>query len=170
MEFKEFGQIAKALKTFYPKDGLLKTNEELMLWYEHLKDIDYSVLSLAVNKWVDTNKWSPTIADLRELVNSITGNEVPDISKAWEEVQTAIKHYGYTHPKRALESMTPITRRVVESMGFIELCSSENQIADRAHFMEMYKTLAKREKDNLQTPISARVRLEELQNKYRIGG
>lgn len=168
MTIKEFGVLAKALQTYYPKDNLLPSDEAKALWYEQLKDLDYNILSSCLVKWVSTNKWSPTIADLRELA---TGSDnLPQSPDAWEEVKTAITKYGHWNVQAALESMTPLTRKTVEKIGFYELCSSENEIADRAHFMQMYNIIAEREKKDRQIQPEVKARLETLLNEQNLIG
>ena len=168
MTKKEFINIAKALKTYYPKENLLQTDEAVVLWYEQLKDIDYTVLSNCLIKWVSTNKWSPTIADLRELATG--ADNLPQSPDAWEEVKTAIHKYGHWNIQAALDSLSPLTRKTVEKIGFYELCASENEIADRAHFMQMYNIMAEREKKDRQIQPEVKARLETLLNNQNLIG
>ena len=166
MTIKEFGVLAKALQTYYPKDNLLPSDEAKALWYEQLKDLDYNILSNCLVKWVATNKWSPTIADIRELATG--ADSLPESPDAWEEVKQAIAKYGHWDVKAALDSLSPLTRKTVEKIGFYELCASENEIADRAHFMQMYNIIAEREKKERQIPPEVRLKLEKLWNSQPV--
>ena len=38
----------------------------------------------------------------------------------------------------------PLIQKAVDIMGWKELCLSENQVADRAHFMKIYDKLVER--------------------------
>lgn len=71
MTKQEFSKIAMAIKTYYPNTQILPNNAAMELWYQQLQDIPYNVCTLAVNKWVAINKWSPTIADIREYAAGI---------------------------------------------------------------------------------------------------
>ena len=86
--------FAMALRTYYPKEQLLPNQQAMELWYRELCDIPYNVAEAALRKWVATNKWSPTIADLREMAATVTEGEMPDWGEGWEQVLKAIKKYG----------------------------------------------------------------------------
>ena len=152
MDKKEFAIFASALKTYYPKEGLLPTKEAMELWFRQLQDIDFMVAETALNKWVATNKWSPTIADIREASTELTQGAIPDWGEGWEQVLLAIRKYGSYHPKEALESMDDITRQAVERLGFRNICMSENIATERANFRMIYEQLAERKKKTAQIP------------------
>ena len=65
MNRKEFALFASALRTYYPREKLLPNEQAMELWFNQLQDIPYKVAELTLNKWVATNKWSPSIADIR---------------------------------------------------------------------------------------------------------
>ena len=39
MTIKEFSLIAAAIKTYFPRDNILPTENAMELWYEELKDL-----------------------------------------------------------------------------------------------------------------------------------
>lgn len=170
MDKKEFALFAMALKTYYPRDGLLPNEQALNLWFKQLCDLDYKIAEIALNKWVATEKWPPTIADIREQAAIIAVGELPDWGEGWEKVTKAIRHYGSYNPKAALDSLDDLTRRCVERLGFINLCMSTNEAADRANFRMIYEQLAERRKNenlisgNLKNLIEAS-RQQLLENK-----
>jgi hypothetical protein len=159
----EFYRIWQVLVTSYPnwvKDmapgdlaGTFKVYERL------LSDIPGSLLEAAVVQHVASNKWFPAIAELRSLVLAITTPERITAMEAWGSVLDAMKSggarimpggNGYYPPEWA----DPITARVVASMGWVELCQSDNQEADRAHFMRAYDAIAARDSsDALMLPM-----------------
>lgn len=157
MTFKEFGLFAAALKTYYPKEqNLIPTKQALDLWFNQLQDIPYQVAVASLNKWVSLNKWSPTIADIRETALSVSNGDLGDYGDAWEEVLKAIKRYGSFRPEEALASMSPLARKATERIGFLNICMSENIAADRANFRMIYEQLAEREKKDAQLPQALR--------------
>ena len=95
MTKQEFAQFVMALKTYYPRETLLPNNQAVELWFRQLSDIPYNVAEIALNQWVATNKWSPSIADIREAANGIQNDEKFDWGEGWEQVQHAIRYYGY---------------------------------------------------------------------------
>lgn len=165
MNKKEFAQFAMALKTYYPRDNLLPNNQAMELWFYQLQDIPYTIAEAGLNKWVSLNKWSPSIADIREMASSVTHGELPDWGDAWEEVCRAISRYGSYRPQEAMSSLSPLARMATNRIGFINLCMSENPSADRANFRMVYEQLAEREKKNALLPEPLKVLIEQMQGK-----
>lgn len=145
MTKEEFKLFALALKTYYPKEGLLPNSQAMDLWYAQLQDLPYEVASTALNKWVATNKWSPSIADIRSSSTDLVQGETPDWGAGWQQVVDAIRYYGYNRQDEALESMDEVTRQCVKRLGWMNLCLSDNAMADRANFRQIYEQIAERE-------------------------
>ena len=152
MTKQEFALLTSALKTYYPREKLLPNPQAMELWFNQLKDIPYKVAETALNKWVATNKWSPSIADIREQANEIVNGVIPDWGNGWEQVEHAIRYFGIYNATRAMESLDDITRETVKRLGFNNLCLSENPQADRANFRMIYEQLAERKATNDQVP------------------
>lgn len=146
MTKKEFAMLAAAIRTYYPKEQILPNEQALGLWYAELQDIPYNIATTALRKWVSTNKWSPTIADIRETASEIANGETQDWGEAWEKVMKAISKYGWYNQEAALASFDDLTRETVRRIGFRSLCDSDNLTADRANFRMVYETLANRRK------------------------
>ena len=175
MTKQEFSKWAMALRTFYPKEALLPNDMAMELWHMELQDIPYKVAEIALWKWVQTNKWSPSIAEIRELAASIQNPEIPDWGEGWQKTVKAIRRYGHNRQKDALDSLDPLTRKVVERLGFMDLCMSENPTADRANFRTIYEALAKREqtKQQVSLPLQEtilKLRLDQKSGMYMLGG
>ena len=165
MTKKEFAIFAAALRTYYPKENLLPNQQAMELWFRQLQDIPYMVAEAALNKWVATQKWSPSIAEIREMAVTVTAGEKPLWSDGWEEVVRAIKNYGSYGQKEAMESMSETTRMAVRRMGYIDLCRSENPVADRANFRMIFEQIAEREQKQNQLPVSLKNLIEEAKRK-----
>lgn len=168
MNREEFKKIVAALKSVYPKFGI-ETKEQFDFWYELLKDIPYKTMQLTVKKYSLEEKWPPTIADLRKSYTQTTKLQILDSNQAWGEVKIAIRNFGSLREVEALESMSPITATVVKNMSFKELCLSENQMADRAHFMKMYDSYSEREQKQSQLPPGVKKELDELMGANALG-
>lgn len=162
MDKKEFAVFASALRTYYSKENLLPNSQAAELWFRQLQDIPFPIAEATLNKWVATNKWSPSIAEIRALAAEIKNGKLPDWGEAWEETCKAIKRFGFYRPKEALESLSPLTRKTVERLGFTNLCLSENPTADRANFRQCYETVAKREHENNVLPLPLQETIKQL--------
>ncbi len=109
-----------------------------------LGDLPLRALEAAVLMHVSTNRWFPTIAELREAALSVREGGIPTAVEAWAEVMKAFEFVGYYGiPQWSHPAIT----KTVDAMGWQNLCLSENAMADRAHFMRLYETYAKRLRD-----------------------
>ena len=147
MTKQEFATFAMALKTYYPREALLPNQQAMELWFRELCDIPFGVAEMALRKWVSTNKWSPSIADIREMTSGIVNGEPMSWGESWEKALNSVRKYGSYNKGAALESLDPITRKCVESMGYTELCMSENIMVERAHYQKIFEVYSKRERD-----------------------
>lgn len=172
MDKSEFAAFVMAIRTYYPKENILPNTQAIELWYRELQDIPAPVAETALRKWVATNKWSPSIAEIREMSVSITEGEGLTWGEAWEQVVKAIRRYGSYNPREALDSLDPLTRRCVQNLGYHELCMSENPTADRANFRMIFETLSQRKKTEQQLALPLReiidaLRLDGPDNGFR---
>lgn len=171
MDKKEFSLFVMALKTYYPKENLLPNAQAMELWYKQLQDIPYRVAEAALNKWVATNKWSPSIAEIRETAATILSGDVPDWGNGWEQVLKAIRQYGSYRVQEAMETFDPITAQCVKRLGFKNICMSENISTDRANFRMIYEQLTERKQKEAQLPENLKMLISEIQKEQvlRIG-
>ena len=152
MNTQEFETVALAIKAAYPSSNVLPDKYAMKVWYRALMDIDFFVVENAVWEHISTSIFPPSIAEIREKCAARLSPMVTDWGEAWEEVQRAIRKYGRYREEEALASMTRMTEVAVRRMGFQNLCSSENLVADRAHFQRMYEGMVKEEKRQIQLP------------------
>lgn len=162
MDKKEFGMFASALRTYYSRENLLPNSQALELWFRQLQDIPFPVAEAVLDKWVATNKWSPSIADIRELATEIQIGKLPDWGEAWEETCKAIRRFGMYRAKEGIESLSPLTMETVNRLGWNNLCLSENQTADRANFRQCYEIVAKREHEAKILPLPLQETIKQL--------
>lgn len=167
---KEFAIFASALRTYYPKENILPNAQAMELWFKQLSDIPYNVAEVTLNKWVATNKWSPSIADIREQATGITQGEAKEWGDAWREVVRAIEYYGSWREKEALESLDETTRKVVKQLGFRNLCFSENLQNDRANFRMSYERQVERAKQDAQLPPKLKALISNMPMLLEEGG
>jgi hypothetical protein len=165
MNKQEFATLAMALRTYYPKENLLPNTQAMELWFQQLQDIPYQVAEAALNKWVATNKWSPSIAEIRESAAEVSHGEIPDWGNGWEQVLIAIRKYGSYRISEAMESFDPITRQCVERLGFKNICMSENISTDRANFRMIYEQLSERKKRESQISVNLKQLITTIQQK-----
>ena len=137
MTAQEFTTIAMAIKAAYPSANVMPDDSSKSVWYTMLSDLDYRVCLNAVKEHISTNRFAPTIAELREKCTARMTEPIPDAEEAWGLVMRAVRRFGYLQETEAMESLDPLTRGIVKRFGFGQLCRSENIVADRAHFIKL---------------------------------
>lgn len=121
------------------------------VWHHHLGDLDDGAVRAAVETFAASGReFAPGPGMVRRRVvdqrTSVTG--LPDADAAWAEVRANIARVGWTTQLGAeLSWSNPAIAAAVAAMGWIELCESTNEVADRAHFTRFYE--ARRERDAL---------------------
>lgn len=162
MEREQFKILCKGMKAVYTQESFLPDADAFNIWYSLLGDLEYPVLNAAIQKYMLTNKFPPTIADLREIATTISCGEIPDWGEGWEKVLSAIRRFGSYRETEALATMDELTRTCVKRMGFRNICLSENIAADRANFRMIYEQIAERTKKEFALPLSLNNTIKQL--------
>lgn len=175
MTKKEFSIFASGLKTYYPRENLLPNAQAIELWFKQLEDLPYKVAEIALHKWVAVNKWSPSIADIRETAAEITAGELPDWGEGWRQVMRAVRNYGIYDEAAAIASLDDVAATAVQRIGWETICMSENIEIERANFRMIYEAEANRKKREAQIPpriaeLTAGKGLKLLDDALREGG
>lgn len=152
--FMQFTAIAKAT---YSKENILNTPEALTVWMELLGDIGDEVALAALKVWINNNKWSPSISEIRETAYHLTHEKTSDWGEAWESVLKSIRKYGQYNEPKALETLDELTREVVNNLGFRNICiTEEDQLGYlKRDFEKLYTLKAERKKREVLTGIAA---------------
>lgn len=158
----EFEKIIVAIKAAYPNTDYLSDKYALKTWNMALADLDYRVVENALLEHIYTSAWPPRIAEIREKCADRIHPMLTDWSEAWEEVQRAIRRFGSYREEEAVKSLSQMTAAAVRRMGFRNLCMSDNQMADRAHFQRIYENLVQQERRQAQLPESVKEERDRL--------
>ena len=163
MTKQEFATLVVAMQAMYGED-FIGTEEALDVWYALLHDLDYQILAKALQQYMLTNKFKPTVAELREIYAELVSPVISDWSEGWEKVSRAIGHYGM-YQEQAMESFDEVTREVVKRLGFQNICLSENIVADRARFAEIYQAIQRRKRTEVNVGSALPNLREMVQNR-----
>lgn len=123
-----------ALMESYPNNNA--TERTIASYVRLTQDIPLDELQQAIDQCVAACKFLPTIAEIREQWHSLTrtlGQQ--SAAEAWADVEQQIRAVGYIGSP---EFDNPTTEAVVRSMGWRNLCASEQPWVERAQFMRMY--------------------------------
>ncbi len=139
------------------------TQDTVAIYERMIRDQDYAVANAAVERLLATSKFMPSIAEIREACLDLNLGERKAGGEAWGEVLRAVSRFGgYRVPGTDFVFSDAVVGRCVDALGWKNLCTSENQISDRARFVELYDKLAvgdRKQKNAGELP--AHKRLEE---------
>lgn len=148
MTVDEFAYIAAALQTAFPWAKMFPNEQAMDIWFRRLEDIPGNIAQAVVNRWLETNREPPTIADIRANADLVINGETPDWGAGWEQVRKAIGRYGANRKAAALATMDNLTRQTVECLGWKEICESMSIDVLRANFRMCYEALARRQRED----------------------
>ena len=169
MDRGQFTNLMKGLKSAYPNFSFVDSKEGMEMWYTMLKDLDYKLLSVAIQTHIATSKYPPSIAEIREITSAPL--EDKDWSEGWELVLKAIRQYGTWRIEEALEFISeqdPLAADIAKRLDFKELCLSENLATDRANFRMAYEKQKEYDAKYEALPPNTKLYLDQLQNKTKL--
>lgn len=170
MTFEEWKTLAKGMRALYTSQNFLPDGESVKTWYMMVRDLPYEAANAAIQKYAATNRFPPTVADIRDQAAEMTSGRQDDWGEAWKQVMGAVRKHGYMDQEGALASLGSLARRTVERLGWKELCASENAMADRANFRMVYEQLQQEGRKDAQLPPGIREALGMDGSALRIGG
>lgn len=155
----------------YPNSDKYQTETDIQqtvnLWATVFVDDDVNIVNLALMKHIQTSKWPPSIAEIREIMMTIQCPDLIPPDEAWlavSDVMYSAGEFGYG----AENSLPPLIRRAVSSIGWSNLwqmhrSGSMGKTAgmDRVAFMDIYKPLYERERQRMQLAPSIREKIDK---------
>lgn len=164
MNVKEFAVFADRIKTAFPKDNLLSTKAQMDWWYELLGDLPLQAAMTALKKYALSNKFPPTISEIRWYAADLIEDRIPTADEAWGEVNKAIRRFGYMREREALDSLSAPVRRTVECIGFQNICQSPfDQVNTlKAQFRGAYEAEYKRSVEVHKMPEHLKIEQDKI--------
>ena len=132
-----------------------------------LIDVEVSILRVAAETWVNTEKWFPTPSDLRNIAIDLIFNmmALPNSTVAWKEVrQLRSSQWGYPrHMRRTPRFSNGVISTVVEWIGWYEILNTpEDELKWVAQeFKKLYDGEVDNIKELARMPEGARVMVLE---------
>lgn len=175
MTREEFKILVKGMKAIYSQPTFIPDQDAFNMWYALMGDLPYDVCNVSIQKYMLTNKFPPTVAEIREMAAGVVNGDPLTWGESWERALNSVRRYGSYNQMEALNSLDPLTRKCVESIGYMQLCTSENIMVERAHFQKIFEVMAKREQQQKQMPLQLQEAISKLQIKgmdepLQIGG
>lgn len=114
----------------------------IAIWADVLADIDFADGAAALKRWIadDANAGKlPEPGQIRRIADEARNGRRRHGGDAWGDV---LREIGRTGRYRSPSFADEVTARAVARLGWRELCDSENPVADRARFVQLYDQLA----------------------------
>jgi len=141
------------IKAEYQRESA-ETNEtttklQAQLWFKMLNEFDFNLVLNSFQKHISSSEgmYKPSIHHLLKNINALTNGETKTHGEAWEEVMKNVRKFGLYNQADGLNNLDTFTRKIVEQIGYKEICLSENIDIIRAQFRKAYESTEKREKE-----------------------
>lgn len=155
MMASEAAKLVAMLVTAFPDGIRFLTSEQQddtrKLYRTMMLDLDYEIANTAITRIIATHKKWPSIAAIREACSRQLDGRDDRGGEAWGKLLKLIGRYGMNRTPLPMALAVPepdtfvvddpVLWRVIDAFGWRELCSSENQTADRARVIELYEQL-----------------------------
>lgn len=113
----DFRVLVKGLIAAYPRENFMPNEYTMNLWYNALHDLDYPTLNKAIQSYIMSNKYPPTIADIRQLAYDLTAPADNIASEEWSRLITALGHAGSPEAPDCWNRLPEITKEIVGSFS-----------------------------------------------------
>ena len=142
--------------------------DAISVWHEMLAEYDIVTAKVALKRLIATQKeYPPTIGQMLESINIVSGHAAPDADEIWAEITNAIHNYGYYRAIEAIDSLSEFARDTVKAFGWEALCKSENAETNRAHFLRIYQAIKTRHDHKYILPGDVRAFIEDHTSKNK---
>ena len=129
------------------------------LWAAMFHEDPGGIVGLAVRKHIATNKWPPSVAEIRELMLEAQHPELVPPDQAWAAVSDLLYSVGEYNYGALNRQLPPLIARAVEVIGWGNLWAMHCSYArggkpglDRVAFLDQYRPMYEREKARAMTP------------------
>lgn len=162
---EEFAILVKAMKAVYSDVKFIADSDAFNVWYELLKDIPYEVCQAAVHKYMSTNTFPPTIADIRKIAFEVSQPEMMNEAEAWALVLRAIGN-GLYNAQNEFNKLPAACQRavgrpeVLKEWANMEIDTVNSVI--QSNFMRVYKAQCQKEQEYGQLPASTKAMIDKI--------
>ena len=154
MQRDEIIVILGTLKTAYPKFYTDMSKQEMMntidLWTEMFAHEDAKLVTVAVKNLINTFKWVPTIADIKEEMYKLTETKNESPIELWNCIKKAIRNSAYNSYDE-FQKLPEAAKTFVGSPNQLRewaLSTDYNDGVVKGQFLKQIEVIQKREKDN----------------------
>jgi len=125
----------------------------IKVWHDLLGDLEWRSVENGVKAWVQTNRYPPTIADIREMLTRQTVTDTPE--QSWSRLLGAIRKYGHTMLDEAQAALGDLWPGMTDWQYYCQM-QEDDLPNEKARYLRMITTKQQRAKTAAQ--MSAPVR------------
>lgn len=118
MNKSQMAVILHIIKTAYPSFGASTSTEDIVsLWTEMLADVELGAATAAVRQYVQTNRFPPTIADIRSIITDQATSRIT-AGEIWQECHRLLNwNISPEEEKEAYSHMSEVCREATLAVG-----------------------------------------------------
>ena len=164
----ETKSILAAMATVYSLNLMPQITElTVNTWFQLLADLPYKPVQAAVVAWIATEKYPPTIADIRE--KALVREDGITAAVAWGMVIRAVRKYGADW-WLAKADLPDAVWAVCEQRGWDYYCNMDERESNVcfAQFRGAFETEVQRERRRLQIPQQVWETLARIADKSEV--
>jgi hypothetical protein len=150
---KEVGRLVAAMMPLFANYRMPASPEDAQVlyrsWHMMVGHLDTDVLAAAFRVAAGKSEFFPTPALVLDCAVALTVAPKRSGTDAWGDVQAAIRKHGFYHPPGGASVLAVggyewhfddvLAGEIVAALGWGYLCMSEDEMADRAHFIKAYE-------------------------------
>lgn len=167
--------ILMSIQAAYPSFRVPDKTVAVNTWYSLLRDYEYSQVSAALKKYIQTNKssFAPSIGQIIDEISDIYSENEENEMEAWILVQKAIRNSTY-HADEEFAKLPEIVQKAVSHPRQLQEWAMMENIDGRAwnvmqsNFMRTYRAEVEKEK-NMRKLSPDLLNLISQKNKEKIG-
>lgn len=157
----EVAAVMKLVVASYPNYDKFRDRAEVQntvnAWAVMFSDDSRDIVTLAVKRHIATNKWPPSIAEIREIITQIMHPEIVPPDVAWNAVSDLMYAEGEYYSGDLYKRLPPLVARTVETIGWHTLWNMHRGFGskpgmDRVAFLQQYNPAYERAKSEAMLP------------------
>lgn len=148
-------KIIELIKTqiqLYPNTAQMDS-KALAYYASAISDIDDQYLIMAFRMHLETEKWFPSVSEIRKAAAELAGRRsgIPLPYEAWRETRDNARMWvsGWHRNVDQHEWSHPLVKETARLLGWEDICYGENTESTRARFLQAYEQLKDREEYDL---------------------
>lgn len=146
---KELLSMWSLLLAEYPESGKTDSKEVLQmrfaLFAQLAEELQWDVFKASIMQHIHSSKWFPKVSEIREIAMKLMQGSEETAGESWGRLVELIRRHGWNDPPKLKDARM---KKCVDAMGGWQyLCRSENAMADRAHYLKIFDTIAARDRD-----------------------